>query len=372
MKPKSAQESTPVEPQPNPGPLQGLRVVELAGLGPAPHAAMLLADLGADVIRVERLTSNQLPEPCMRGKRVTHMDLKCPAGITKVLELVRGADILVEGFRPGVAERLGLGPDVCLSHNPRLVYGRMTGWGQDGPLAQRAGHDINYISLTGALHAMGRKGEPPAPPLNLVGDYGGGSMFLVTGLLAALFYRTRTGQGQVIDAAMLDGATMLSHMFWGFRGLGLWSDSRADNLLDGGAPFYDTYACSDGRYVAVGALEPQFYQALLSGLGLNSHDLPDQHDKARWPELRAHFQRCFGSQTRDHWSRLFAETDACVTPVLTFAEAAEHPHIKARGTLIELGGTVQGATAPRFSQSRANVPRPATTHLSSEIDWLSS
>jgi alpha-methylacyl-CoA racemase len=345
------------------GPLTGVRVVELAGLGPAPHAAMLLADLGADVVRVERPAGGLRLAPAtadylLRGRRSVAADLKSAAGRALVLDLAARADVLVEGFRPGVTERLGVGPQDCLARNPRLVYGRMTGWGQEGPLAARAGHDINYISLTGALHALGRAGEPPPPPLNLVGDFGGGSMLLVVGVLAALWERERSGRGQVVDAAMVDGASVLLQMTWALRAMGIWTDRRASNLLDGGAPFYDTYACADGRYVAVGALEPEFYAALLAGLGLAGEDLPRQLDQSGWPRLRSRFTEVFASRTRDEWAAAFADTDACVTPVLSFEEVGEHPHLTARETLIDLDGVVQAAPAPRFSRTVPDQPSP--------------
>ncbi len=355
------------------GPLCGLRVVELAGIGPAPHAAMLLADLGADVVRVERPAASRAPQrrdQTLRGRRVVVADLREPAARDEVLALIGHADVLLEGFRPGVAERLGLGPDDCLAGNPRLVYGRMTGWGQDGPLATRAGHDLNYLSLTGGLHAIGRAGEPPVPPLNLVGDYGGGSMFLVTGVLAALFERARSGRGQVVDAAMVDGIGALLQMFWGLRGAGLWSDTRGTNLIDGGAPFYDTYPCADGRYVAVAALESQFYAELLDGLGLAADELPDREDPANWPVLRERIGAALATRTRDEWARVFDGTDACVTPVLRFDEVAGHPHMAARGSLIEVGGVTQAAPAPRFSRTPPARPAPppsATVDLAGVI-----
>jgi alpha-methylacyl-CoA racemase len=344
------------------GPLTGLRVVELAGIGPGPHAAMLLADLGADVVRVERPSGGlRIPRPgtadyTLRGRRSVAANLKDPAGREAVLALAERADVLLEGMRPGTTERLGIGPDDCLARNPRLVYARMTGWGQDGPLAARAGHDINYISLTGALKAMARPGERPLPPLNLVGDYGGGSMFLLLGVLSALWERERSGRGQVVDAAMVDGTSALLQLFWAYRGLGAWSDEPGSNLLDGGAPFYDTYCCSDGEFVAVGALEPQFYAALLDGLGIGPDELPQQQDRTGWPAIRARLTAKFVSRTRDEWAQVFAGTDACVTPVLSFTEAAQHPHIAARDTLITLGGVVQAAPAPRFSRTAAGEP----------------
>ncbi|WP_433556889.1 CaiB/BaiF CoA transferase family protein [Pseudonocardia xinjiangensis] len=339
------------------GPLAGLKVVELAGIGPGPHAAMILADLGADVVRIDRpsgglqLGSPDTPDPTLRGRRLVAADLKDDAGRETVLRLVERADVLVEGYRPGVTERLGVGPADCHARNPRLVYARMTGWGQDGPLARHAGHDINYISLTGALHAIGRPAERPVPPLNLVGDFGGGSMLLVIGVLAALWEAERSGRGQVVDAAMVDGASLLSQMVWGFLAQKTWLDEPGVNLLDGGAPFYDTYTCSDGRHVAVGAIEPQFYAALLAGLGLTDAGLPHQFDRERWPETAERFAGIFATRTRDEWAAAFAGTDACVTPVLAFGEVAEHPHIAARRTIVENDGVAQAAPAPRFSRT---------------------
>ena len=347
------------------GPLAGLKVVELAGIGPGPHAAMILADLGADVVRIDRPTGGlrlsppDYPDPTLRGRRLVAADLKDAAGRETVLRLVERADVLLEGYRPGVTERLGVGPADCHARNPRLVYGRMTGWGQDGPLAQRAGHDINYISLTGALHAIGRGGERPVPPLNLVGDFGGGSMLLVVGVLAALWDAQRSGEGQVVDAAMVDGASLLVQMVWGLLGQKAWNDERGTNLLDGHAPFYDTYTCSDGRHVAVGAIEPQFYAALLTGLGLADADLPAQFDRDSWPETTARFAEVFATRTRDEWAEHFAGTDACVTPVLAFGEVAGHPHLAARATVVERDGVTQAAPAPRFSRTAPELP-PAT------------
>ncbi|HEX2297430.1 MAG TPA: CaiB/BaiF CoA-transferase family protein [Pseudonocardiaceae bacterium] len=345
------------------GPLAGLRVLELAGLGPAPHAAMLLADLGAEVVRVERPSGGlQLiaagDDQLLRGRRSVAADLKDPAGRKTVLALAGRADVLIEGLRPGVAERLGVGPAECRARNPRLIYARMTGWGQDGPLAARAGHDINYVALSGVLHAIGTADGRPVPPLNLVGDFGGGSMFLVAGVLAALYERERSGAGQVVDAAMVDGVSVLAQMLWSMRSGGLWSDQRGTNLLDSGAPFYDTYACADGRFVAVGALEPQFYAALLAGLGLADEELPAQLDRSGWPVLRRRFTEVFASRTRDEWTAVFEGSDACVAPVLRFDEVGEHPHIAARGTLIDLGGVRQAAPAPRFSRTPAGRPSP--------------
>jgi alpha-methylacyl-CoA racemase len=357
------------------GPLHGLRVVELGGIGPAPHASMLLADLGADVVYVERpggAASGQVAG-LRRGTRYVTADLKSDRDRASVLDLVERADVLIEGFRPGVAERLGIGPDDCLARNPRLIYARMTGWGQDGPRAPKAGHDINYIGLTGILHAIGPADASPAPPLNLVGDFGGGSLYLVTGILAALWERERSGAGQVIDAAIVDGAASLTQMIWALRGVGVWSDDRGSNLLDGGAPFYATYECADGGFGAGGALEPQFYAALLAGLGLAEDELPAQLDRAGWPTLRARFAGAFSRRSRDDWARVFADSDACVTPVLSFAEAAEEPHLRGRGTITSADGVPQAGVAPRFSRTGPGEPHspPADPVEPADIraDW---
>jgi len=327
---------------------------------------MVLADLGADVLRIERPAGRglQLGDPgksdvVLRGRRSIAVDLKGPAGKTTVLALAAQADVLIEGYRPGVAERMGVGPEPCLELNPRLVYGRITGWGQDGPMSQDVGHDINYIGLTGALNAMGRADQPPPPPLNLVGDFGGGSMLLLVGVLSALWERTRSGKGQVVDAAMVDGTATLSQMTMALRGMGAWTDQRQSNLLDGGAPFYDTYECRDGRHVAVGALEPIFFSALLDGLGVDPSDLGEQGQRSSWPKMREVFRRAFASRTRDEWASHFAGSDACVTPVLTFAEAVRHPHLAARSTYIEVDGVFQAAPSPRFSKTPARVPTKA-------------
>ncbi|WP_068278682.1 CaiB/BaiF CoA transferase family protein [Aldersonia kunmingensis] len=353
------------------GPLAGIRVVELAGIGPGPHAALLLADLGADVVRVQRaggLRPEGVPTDAqLRSRTIVEANLKDPADIEKVLGLIDRADILIEGFRPGVTERMGLGPDVTLERNPRLVYGRMTGWGQEGPLAPVAGHDINYISLTGVLHAIGRKGERPVPPLNMVGDFGGGSMFLIFGLLAALIERQSSGKGQVVDAAMVDGALALSHMIWGFRGQGMWNDERGNNLLDTGMAFYDTYETSDGKYMAVGAIEPQFYAELLRLLELDAADLPGQLDPAGQDTLRKIFTEKFKSKTRDEWAAIFEGTDACTSPILTFAEAPQNAHIAARGALIDVDGVTQHLPAPRFSRTPNGVPT-APPRVATPID----
>jgi alpha-methylacyl-CoA racemase len=308
------------------GPLHGIRVIEIASLAPAPFGCMVLADLGAQVLRVERAEACQADapvpaDPLARGRTSIGLNLKDPAGVELLLRLTEQADVLVEGFRPGVAERLGFGPDACLRRNPALVFARMTGWGQHGPLARRAGHDIDYIAVSSALHPIGRAGQRPVPPLNLVGDFGGGGMLLALGVLAALVERHRSGQGQVIDAAMVDGSALLTAFLYGLRARGAWQDERGANILDGGAPFYDTYQTADGEFVAVGALEPQFYARLLEGLGLADAGLPAQLDRAGWPALRERFAAVFASRTRDEWTETFAGTDACVAPVLSAAEA---------------------------------------------------
>jgi alpha-methylacyl-CoA racemase len=352
-----------------PGPLEGIRVVELAGIGPGPHAAMVLADLGADVVRVERpgADPDAPPDYVLRGRRTVALDLKSAEGRDAVLGLVEVADVLVEGFRPGVTERLGIGPEDCAARNPRLVYGRMTGWGQFGTRAPRAGHDINYISLTGALGSIGAAGGKPTLPLNLVGDYGGGSLFLVIGILAALVERQRSGSGQVVDAAIVDGASMLMQTFWGLLGTGEWSAERGTNPLDSGAPYYDTYRTSDGLWLAIGPLEPQFYTLMLEGLGLDAAALPDQFDRERWPELRERIAEAVATRTRDEWTARFDGTDACVTPVLSLDEARGDDHLASRGTLIEIDGVTQAAPAPRFSRTASGVPtapaRPGETDV---------
>lgn len=346
------------------GPLSGLTVVEIASLAPAPFGCMILADLGADVIRVERAgdggTGLMAPSGVLdRGRRSIAVNLRTPEGLEAVLRLVEGADILVEGFRPGVAERLGIGPDDCLSRNPALIYGRMTGWGQDGPLAPRAGHDINYIALAGALDPIGRAGERPVPPLNLLGDFGGGGLMLTMGILASLHERTRSGRGQVVDASMVDGAALLTAFVHGMNAAGLWQEGRGQNVLDGAAAFYDTYECADGLHVAVGCVEPHFYGELLDVLGLSGEDLPLQYDLDAAPELKARLADVFATRPRDEWAALFADSDACVSPVLSPWEAHEHPHNKERETFVEVGGIRQPAPAPRFSRTPAPVPRPA-------------
>jgi alpha-methylacyl-CoA racemase len=346
------------------GPLASVRVIEIASLAPAPFGCMILADLGADVLRVDRAErcgpNAGVPfDPLSRGRRSIGLNLKDPAGVELLLRLTEDADVLVEGFRPGVAERLGFGPEACAARNPRLVFGRMTGWGQDGPLAPTAGHDIDYIAISGALSTIGRAGESPVPPLNLVGDFGGGGMLLAMGILAALVERATSGRGQVVDAAMVDGSALLTSFIYGMRAAGGWKDRRGSNLLDGGAPFYDTYITADGGYVAVGALEPQFYAALLKGLGLADADLPAQLDRTGWSALRRRFAAVFASRTRDEWEQVFAGTDACVSPVLSLAEAPRHPHATARNAFVEVGGIVQPAPAPRFGRTAADAPAPA-------------
>ncbi len=335
------------------GPLAGIRVIEIAGLGPGPFCGMLLADLGAEVIRIERIKGALVvPMDLLnRGRHTLSVDLKSPAGADLVKRLVKKADVLIEGFRPGVAERLGIGPEPCLEINPALVYGRITGWGQDGPIAQRAGHDINYIALSGALHPIGAADGPPTIPLNLVGDFGGGGMLLAVGILAAVLHSKTTGEGQVVDAAMVDGSALLTTMFHGLMASGMWTTERGANLLDGAAPFYRCYETADGGYMAVGAIEPKFYALLVHGLGLDSTELPGQYDRMRWAELRTRFQDVFLSETRQHWTEKFEDVDACVYPVLSMAEAPRHRHNQHRATFATIDGCVQPAPAPRFSKT---------------------
>ncbi len=348
------------------GPLTGLRVVELASIGPGPLCAMLLADLGAEVLRIDRTEPSGLGVPMDvkfdvsgRNRRSVALDIKQPAGRDAVLRLIDRADVLIEGWRPGVAERLGLGPEACQARNPGLVFGRMTGFGPTGPLAQAAGHDLNYIALTGALHAIGG-GAKPVPPLNLVGDYGGGALYLAFGLLAAIFERSRSGQGQVVDAAMVDGASSLMSIFFGMAAAGRWdTDARAANLLDGGAPFYDTYATADGRWVSIGALEPKFFAELVQRIGLDPSFVRRQYDRRCWPEMRAAIAALIQARSRDEWSALLEGSDACFAPVLTLAEVARHPHAQARQAYTEVAGVVQPAPAPRFSRSQPAQPSPA-------------
>lgn len=348
------------------GPLAGLRIIEMAGIGPAPFAAMLFADMGAEVIRIDRkappgdgaFDTLKSYGFLNRGRRSLALDLKKPQATAALLKLVGAADALIEGFRPGVMERLGLGPEVCLAAKPALVYGRITGWGQSGPLAQTAGHDINYIALSGALHAIGTA-EQPLPPLNVVGDFGGGAMFVAFGVVCALLEAQRSGRGQVVDAAMTDGAALLTAMQYSFKAMGHWSNRRQANLLDGGAPFYGTYACADGKWLAVGPIEPQFHEVLIEKLGLAQADFADRWDAASWPRLRARLEVAFAGRTRDEWVALLERTDACVAPVLDLDEAPRHPHNVARGTFVEHDGITQPAPAPRFSRTAPAIGRPA-------------
>ncbi len=347
------------------GPLSGIRILELAGIGPAPYGTMLLGDLGADVVRIDRSSNavggdpDQPPADTLaRSRRSIGVDLKHPDGIATVLDLVESSDVVVEGFRPGVMERLGLGPDVCLARNPRLVFARMTGWGQEGPYASMAGHDINYIALGGVLHPLGRAGEKPTPPINLVGDFGGGGMLLAFGVCAALVEVARSGEGQVIDAAMIDGAASLMSMTWSFRHMGMWNDERGTNMLDTGAHFYDTYETADGGYVSIGSIEPQFYAELLRITGLDAEEWPWQHDQSAWPALKERMAEVFRTKTRDEWCELMEGTDVCFAPVLAMEEAPTHPHNEHRGTFIEVAGLTQPAPVPRFSRTPGAVQGP--------------
>ena len=362
------------------GPLNDVKIVELVGIGPGPFAAMLLADLGADVLRVHRVESVERGfdpggVPVLdRNRRSVGVDLKSPEGVETVLRLVESADALIEGFRPGVTERLGVGPEPCQVRNPRLVYGRMTGWGQDGPMAQAAGHDINYIALAGALAHFGRAGDKPTPPINLIGDFGGGGMLLAFGVVCGVLEARGSGQGQVVDAAMVDGAAILMSMIWGLRHLGAFDENhRGQNVLDTGAPFYDSYECADGAFIALGSLEPQFYAELLAKTGLAGEDLPAQMDREGWDRLRVRFTELFKTKTRDQWRTLLEDSDACFAPVLTMSEAAVHPHIQARGTIVEYAGVLQPAPAPRFSRTppelRSPPARPGEHTDEALADW---
>jgi alpha-methylacyl-CoA racemase len=361
-------------PAPAGGPLTGISVLEMAGIGPVPFCASLLADLGADVIRLDRVhgAAGALPDPMLavdRGRRSVAIDIKLAKGLEVAMRLAAGVDVLLEGFRPGVMERLGMGPEECIAANPGLVYGRMTGWGRDGPLSGVAGHDINYIALTGALHAIGTEGDP-VPPLNLIADYGGGAMYLAVGVLAAVIDRRRTGRGQVVDAAMIDGVASLMGVAYRLLAVGFWEDRRAANLLDGGAPFYRTYVTADGGHVAVGAIEPQFYSALLAGLDIDVSALPDQMDRDRWPEIAAVFAERFATRSRSEWEEVFTGTDACVTPVLSLHEAPTHPHNAARHTFTMRNEHPVPAPAPRFSESRTVPSRSASRTGSHTIEVL--
>ena len=363
-----------------PGPLSGYRIVEIAGIGPGPFAAMMLSDMGAEIIRVERTQAvrdgaGPNLDVLQRNRRSIAIDLKSDAGREALLTLIDKADAVLEGFRPGVMERLGLSPETCLARNPKLVYGRMTGWGQEGPYAQSAGHDINYIALAGALAHFGRAGEAPVPPLNMVGDFGGGGMFLAFGVVCALLEAQRSGTGQVVDTAMVDGAAVLMSMFWAFRSMGVFDENNpGTNLLDTGAHFYDVYACKDGRYISIGSIEPQFYAELLRITGLDADpEFQNSHDKRAWPHLKERIAAVFIDKTRDEWCALMEHTDVCFAPVLTMSEAAEHPHNKQRETFVDFDGVVQPAPAPRFSRTKATIiaaPARAGEHTREVLsDW---
>ncbi|MEE4281199.1 MAG: CaiB/BaiF CoA-transferase family protein, partial [Pseudomonadales bacterium] len=343
------------------GPLSGFKIIELAGIGPGPFCGMMLSDMGAEVIRVERISgADRAPKDVLaRNRRSVALDLKSPEGVETVLRLVESADALFEGFRPGVTERLGLGPDVVLARNPRLVYGRMTGWGQEGPMAQAAGHDINYIGLSGALHAIGRQGERPVPPLNLVGDFGGGGMLLAYGLVCGMLESQRSGKGQVVDAAMVDGSAALMAMFFSFAASGAFTDQRGTNLLDGAAHFYDTYETKDGKHVCIGSIEPQFYALLIEKAGLDPEKYAKQMDPTQWPILKADLTQTFLSKTQAQWCEIMEGTDVCFSPVLSIFEAPEHPHNKARNSYIEVDGVMQQAPAPRFSRTSPEISHGA-------------
>ncbi len=348
------------------GPLAGLRVVEIASIGPGPFCAMLLSDMGAEVIRVDKATAvvagadpaNPPKDILNRGRRSLAVDLKSPGGVEVVLELASKADALIEGFRPGVMERLGLGPQECRERNPKLVYGRMTGWGQTGPLASAAGHDINFVALSGALEPIGRRGQPPTIPLNLVGDFGGGGLMLAFGIVCALLEAANSGQGQVVDAAMVEGAAYLTSMVHSFRAMGMWNDERGTNLIDGGAPFYDVYECADGKYVSIGPIEPQFYALFLEAVGLDEQDLGAQYDKSRWPMAKERIAAAFKAKPRDEWQAVMEGTDICFAPVLSLSEAPNHPHNKAREAFVEMNGVVQPSPSPRFSRTPPQIASP--------------
>lgn len=348
------------------GPLEGLKIVEMVGIGPAPFCAMMFADMGAEVIRIDRRGAASVVAPedsrfdvTARGRRSLAVDLKKPGAAETVLKLIDQADALIEGFRPGVMERLGLGPEVCHARNPKLVYGRMTGWGQHGPLAHAAGHDINYIALSGALHAIGRPGEPPVVPLNYIGDFGGGGMLLAFGVACALLEARRSGKGQVVDAAMTDGAALLSAMMYGFKADGSLNNQRGENLLDGGAHFYNTYACADGKYVSIGSIEPQFYAQLIQLCGIDDPAFEAQRDAHGWPILKYRLADVFKTKTREEWCALMEGTDVCFAPVLDWDEAPAHPHNRARETFVNVAGVTQPAPAPRFSETPPDLPSPA-------------
>jgi len=347
------------------GPLTGYRVIEFAGIGPGPMCAMLLSDMGAEVLRIDRTSAAGLGismrtkfDLLNRGRRSVAFDLKKPEAIDAVLRLVEKADALIEGFRPGVMERLGLSPDRCMARNPRLVFGRMTGWGQEGPLAEAAGHDINYIALTGALHSIGRTGDRPLPPLNLVGDFGGGALYLALGVVAGLLEAQKSGKGQVVDAAMVDGASSLMTAIYGIKAAGMWTNNRGENLLDTGAHFYEVYETSDGKFVSVGSIEAKFYEELLELSGLKGQELPNQMDRSAWPELKKQLTKIFKTKTRDEWCKIMEGSDVCFAPVLSMEEAPRHPHNLHRDTFVEVEGVVQPGPAPRFSRTPGKVQRP--------------
>jgi alpha-methylacyl-CoA racemase len=362
------------------GVLSGYRVIELAGIGPGPMCAMLLSDMGADVVRIDRLADAGLGISAgtkfnllNRGRRSVALDLKRPEAIETVLKMAERADALIEGFRPGVTERLGLGPDVCLGRNPKLVYGRMTGWGQEGPLAHAAGHDINYIALSGALHSIGRRGEAPVPPLNLVGDFGGGALYLALGIVAGLLEAQKSGKGQIVDAAMVDGAASLMTAIYGLRGSGLWTENRGENMLDTGAHYYEVYETSDGKYISVGSIEAKFYDELLRLSGLKNQELPRQQDRNAWPALKERVAAIFKSKTRDEWCKIMEGSDVCFAPVLSMDEAPQHPHNRRRGTFVQVEGVTQPGPAPRFSRTPSAIQRPparAGEHTEEALrDW---
>jgi alpha-methylacyl-CoA racemase len=358
------------------GPLQGVKVIEMAGIGPGPFTAMMLADMGAEVLRVDRPNARVLnPEKDVlnRGRRSIAVDLKHPDGVQTVLRLVEQADAIIEGFRPGVMERLGLGPDECLARNPKIVYGRMTGWGQDGPLSHAAGHDINYIAIAGVLNNFKREGERPVPPNNLVGDFGGGGLLLAFGLVCALLEASRSGQGQVVDAAMVDGAAVLSTMIHAFVAMGIWQDNPGHNMLDTGAHFYEVYETADGKFMAIGAIEHQFYAELIDRTGLKDEELPFQMDREQWPSLKERFAALFKTKTRDEWQSILEGTDACAVPVLSMTEAPNHPHNVARQTFVVRDGVTQPAPAPRFSRTTADIgaapPAPGQHTAEALGDW---
>ena len=365
-----------VEPSGPRGPLRGIRVLELASIGPIPFCGMVLSDMGADVIRLDRTAGAALPQQVIdRGRRSIAVDLKQPDGLALVLDLVATSDVLIEGYRPGVAERLGVGPEACLARNPRLVYARMTGWGRSGPLADRAGHDINYLAVAGALGAFGRAGEPPVPPLSIIADLGAGGLLLAYGITCALFERATSDTGQVVDASMLDGTALFMGPWLEAQQAGTWNDARGTNNLDSGAPYYDSYRCADGEYVAVGALEPQFYARLLEGLDLDAASIPDRQDPANWPALRALFAERFSTMTRDEWAGRFAGVDACVAPVLKLAEVPRHPQIAAGATIVSVDGTVHPAPAPRLDRTpgaiagRASQPGADTDEVLADLGY---